>query len=86
MSNKYDEEIAVLRMELDECDAELVVVREHCKSLYNRRGYIKEKLDRALKNKRKDQMKAASEYFNPMTDMEIIDVILSDGSISGIKL
>lgn len=81
MSNEYDEKIKVLRMELNECDAKLEAARKYCKSLYSRREYIKRELDRALEDKRK-----LSEYFNPTTDAEIIAVILSDGSISGIKL
>lgn len=81
MGNEYDEKIEVLRMELNECNAELEAARKYCKSLYDRKNCIQRKLNRALEDKRK-----LSEYFNPMTDTEIIAVILSDGSISGIKL
>lgn len=86
MSNNYTEKIAELERELNECEAELLVTRARCENLHKRRRYIKQKLDNVMEEARKNRIERANEYFNPMTDMEIIAVILSDGSIPGIKL
>lgn len=87
MSNNYTKKIAELEAELNKCEAELLATRARCESLHKRRRYIKQKLDNVVEEARKTRMeKGGSDYFNPMTETEIIAVILSDGCISGIKL
>lgn len=86
MSNNYTKKIAELEAELNKCEAELLATRARCESLHKRRGYIKQKLDNVVEEARKTRMERGSDYFNPMTETEIIAVILSDGCISGIKL